>query len=79
MPHRLLSIDALRNELPDENGRPLSRNAAYNIVASGMIRHVRTGTGRNARILIPEDAVAEFLAGQRPQSLVASIGTRDAT
>jgi hypothetical protein len=42
-----------------------------------MIRHVRTGTGRNARILIPESAVAEYLAGQGPTSLVASVGGTD--
>ncbi|HTL42310.1 MAG TPA: helix-turn-helix domain-containing protein [Pseudolysinimonas sp.] len=70
MVERLLTVDELRDEL-----QHIGRNTAYNLVATGMIRHVRTGTGRNARILIPESAVADYLAGRTPASLVASVGT----
>jgi len=74
MAERVLTVDGLCESIRDEQGRKLGRNTAYNLIASGMIRHVRTGTGKNARILIPESALDEFLAGQGPASLVASIG-----
>ena len=74
MRERLLSVEGLRDQLRDENGRSISRNTTYNLIASGAIRHVRAGTGRNARILVPESAVAEFLSGSRPAAMVASVG-----
>jgi excisionase family DNA binding protein len=70
MGERVLTVD----QLLDEMGGSIGRNTAYNLIAQGAIRHVRTGIGRNSRILIPESAVAEFLAGERPRSMVASVG-----
>ena len=64
MTERLLNVEQLRDEMGRQH---ISRNTAYNLIASGKIRHVRTGPGRNARILIPESAIAEFLAGERPE------------
>ena len=52
---------------PAEVGAALrvSRNTMYSLIASGGIRHVRVGEGRNAAIRVPESAVTEFLAGNR--------------
>lgn len=42
----------------------IGRNSTYSLIASGGIRHVRVGEGKNAAIRVPESAVTEFLAGK---------------
>ena len=53
-----------------------SRNTTYALIASGAIRSVRLGDGRNSPIRVPESAIDDFLAG-RPSSLVASTGSTE--
>jgi predicted DNA-binding transcriptional regulator AlpA len=69
MPERALKVPEVQERLGNA-----SRYSTYGLIASGAIRSVRLGTGRNAPIRVPESAVDEFLSGLKPGSLIASLG-----